>query len=69
MLDPLPDVERTIFELDGIRPAAGEKFHRFLVSAPIAAVAGAPAISSAFALGAIEPIPNKIGEIAFQRRF
>jgi hypothetical protein len=38
------------------------------ISVPSAAVAGAPAIPSAFALGVIEPIPNKIGEVSFQRR-
>jgi hypothetical protein len=30
-------------------------------------VAGLPQFPSAFALGAIEPIPNKIGEVSFQR--
>jgi len=28
---------------------------------------GLPHFLSAFALGAIEPIPNKIGEVSFQR--
>jgi len=32
-----------------------------------AAVAGLPQFPSAFALGATEPIPNKIGEVSFQR--
>jgi hypothetical protein len=64
-MDPFARVDRGGRHHVGVHHVVQPKDLTFLLD-PLSR--GLPQFPTAFALGAIEPIPSKIGEIVFQRR-